>query len=167
MGGNRIETWGSTPPSSGRSSGTSDGDAVADLGDVAHGGPVRQDQARDAEHPGGHEEPGVAGEVAPADEEAGDGEHQEERGRLAEKGDVEAGHREEDGGDGDGATDDELAREDRDAEPARCRVGADDRQQGHDEQQPLDGRAELPADLADLAKAAGEVAVDPVRGPEP
>ena len=37
---------------------------------------------------------------------------------------------------------------------------------GDDEQQAVDGRVEDLAELADLAEAPGEVAVDPVGGPE-
>ena len=39
--------------------------------------------------------------------------------------------------------------------------------EGDDEQQPVDGRVELLAELADLAEPAGEVAVDPVGRAEP
>ena len=53
------------------------------------------------------------------------------------------------------------------AEPQRRGAGDDDADQGDDEQQAVDGRVEDLAELADLPEAAGEVAVDPVGGPEP
>ena len=66
-----------------------------------------------------------------------------------------------------GPADQQLADQHGDAEPHRCDPVDDDRDQGDDEQQPVDGRVELLAELADLAEPPGEVAVDPVGGAEP
>ena len=59
-----------------------------------------------------------------------------------------------------------LAGEHGDSEPQWDRPVDDDGGDRHDEQQTVDRRVEHLAELADLAEAAGEVAVDPVGGAE-
>ena len=109
----------------------------------------------------------MAREVARAEHEAGDGEHQQERRQLAPPAHVEAVHAEEQRGD-------------RRSSPPTSTSRTSDGEQNHtgaasammiaierdDEQQPVDGRVEHLAELADLTEPPGEVAVDPVGGAE-
>src|SRR5262245_56020361 len=108
MAGNRIETWGPTPPSPGQPSGPSDGHPMADPGDVADRRVVRERQAGQAESPTDEREEAFERDATAAEHEGRHRAEEQERGRLAEVLDVEAFHREEQRGDGDGAADEQL-----------------------------------------------------------